>query len=85
VRGGLVDSYTWTREGLVISKSDPLFNITLTITDRYTVTSQLVLSSYNISSLVGTYQCIITDGNGRMSTATQSYAYGNERCWYFYL
>jgi len=70
VIGGLVNSYTWKRDGVIISDSDPLFNPTLTITDRSTVTSQLVLSGANISSFVGTYQCIITDGGGRMSTAT---------------
>jgi len=70
VSGGLVNTYSWTRNGVVISDSDTLFNQSLTITDKSTVTSQLVLSSYNISSLVGTYQCRITDGNRRISIAS---------------
>ena len=70
VRGGLVNSYTWTKDGVLISDSDLLFNQTLTLTDNSTVISQLVLSSANISSLVGTYQCIVTDGNGRMAKAS---------------
>ena len=63
--------YTWTRDGVVISDSDPLFSQTLTLTNRSTVTSQLVLSSANISSLVGTYKCIVTDSNRRRSTSSQ--------------
>jgi len=62
--------YTWTRDGTVISDSDPLFNQTLTITDRSRVTSQLVLSSANFKSLSGIYQCRIIDGNRRMSMAS---------------
>ena len=63
--------YTWTRDGAVISDSDPLFSQTLTLTNRSAVTSQLVLSSANIFSLVGTYKCIVIDGNGRRSTSSQ--------------
>ena len=70
VRGGLVNSYTWTRYSVLISDSDPLFTQTLTIADRSSVTSELILSSANNSSLVGTYQCIVTDGNGRMAKAS---------------
>ena len=69
VRGGLLNSYTWTRDSVLISDSDPLFNQTLRVTDRSSVISQLVLSSANISSLVGAYQCFVTDGNGRMAKA----------------
>ena len=61
---------SWTRDGVLISDSDPLFMQTLTLTDKSTVTSQLVLSSANISSLVGTYQCFVTDGNGQRSEAS---------------
>ena len=62
-----MNSYIWTRDSVLISDSDPLFNQTLTITDNSTVTSQLILASANISSLMGTYQCTVTDGNGRMA------------------
>ena len=71
VRGGLVNLYTWTRDSGLISDSDPLFTQTLTLTDISSVTSELILSSANISSLVGTYQCIVTDGNGRIAASSQ--------------
>ena len=54
----------------MISDGDPLFTQTLTLTDRPTVTSLLVLSSANISSSLGTsYQCVVSDVIGRISRA----------------
>ena len=66
-----MSTFSWTRDGVVVSDSDLLFTQSLTLTNRSVVTSQLVLSSANISSLVGTYQCIVTDGNGRTSMVSQ--------------
>ena len=71
VRGGLVDSYTWMKDGVEISTSDSLYNQTLTITNRSAVTTELLFSSADNSSLLGSFTCNITDGNGRISMASQ--------------
>ena len=71
VSGGLVNSYNWTRDGVVINCTDPKFSLTLSITNRSSVTSQVALSVHNnISHSVGTYQCNLADGNGRVAVAS---------------
>ena len=71
VRGGLVDSYTWMRGDVEISASDSLYNQTLTITNRSAVTTELLLFTVDNSSLLGSFTCNITDGNGRISMVSQ--------------
>jgi len=51
---------------LICTVSGGLVNsYTWTITDRSTVTSQLVLSSFNFPNLFGIYRCNISDSYGR--------------------
>ena len=71
VSGGLVNSYNWTRDSVVINCTDPKFSSTLSITNRFSVISQVALSVHNNNShSVGTYQCILADGNGRVAVAS---------------
>ena len=69
ISGGLVDSFNWSKNGKLIEQSNMLFNQSLTITNRYNVSSILILSSENISYLIGLFQCTIRDGNSRTSKA----------------
>ena len=55
VIGSLVNSFHWTKDGRLISDNDPLFSQGLVVINRYTVTSEVVLSCVNISHSVGTY------------------------------
>ena len=57
----------WFKDGAMISIDDPLFTQSMVLLNRTTATSQVVLSSGNISNFVGTFSCEITDGNGRTS------------------
>ena len=70
VHGSLVYSFNWTKDGRIISDNDPLFSQSLIITNRSTVTSEVVLSHVNIYHSVGTYQCSLADGNGRLAVAS---------------
>ena len=65
-----MNSFIWTKDGGIISDSDPLFSQSLAITNRSTVTSKVILSHVNISHSVGMYQCSLADGNGRLAVAS---------------
>ena len=68
-RGGLVNNVRWFKDGVMISIDDPQFTQSMVLLDRTTATSQLVLSSGNISNFIGTFSCEIMDGNGRDSVS----------------
>ena len=63
-----MESVTWTINGTIVTSDDALISQTLTLVDRVTATSRVVLSA-NISYFVGTFGCEVTDGNGRTSSA----------------
>ena len=69
-RGGLVNIVRWFKEGAMISIDDSLFTQSMVLLNMTTATSQLVLSSANISNFVGTFSCEIMDGNGRTSDSS---------------
>ena len=60
---------TWRKDDIIISSDDPLFSQTMMLINRTTATTQLILSSGNISNFVGTFTCEITDGNGRITSS----------------
>ncbi len=68
VRGGLVSSVQWTNNnvpiitGTTFIEADPVI-------DRLAVSTTYVLSGSNISNFVGTFECSVTDGNGRTSNS----------------
>ena len=65
-----MNSFNWTKDGRIIPGNDPLFAQSVIITNRSTVTSKVILSRVNISHSLGTYQCSLADGNGRVTVAS---------------
>jgi len=62
--GGLVSTYSWMKNGVLIYQSD--FK-EIQIINKTTVTSKLVLDVNN-TYLNGIFQCCVVDGNGRNSS-----------------
>ncbi len=55
-----------TKNGALIS-TNSTYTVTGPVVDRLTATSQFFLSDSNIN-LLGTFECSVTDGNGRTAS-----------------
>ncbi len=67
VRGGLVMSIQWTKNNIPIITGTTFVEADSMI-DRLAVSTIYILSG-NVSNFVGTFECSVTDGNGRISSS----------------
>ncbi len=68
VRGGLVSSVQWTKNNIPIITGTTFIEADPVI-DRLAVSTINVLSGSYASNFVGTFECSVTDGNGRTSNS----------------
>ena len=70
--GGPVDSVTWMKNGLNITRDDPDFTLTQIITNPTSASYNSTLTSNSLTSLVGSFTCIVRDAAGNTDTRTQT-------------
>ena len=76
-----MNSVIWTKDGIAINVNSSPFSQTQPVIDKVTATSTIILSSSNISSLVGSFTCDIMDGNGRSSSSGLLQLNGMIKCY----
>ena len=67
-----MDSVTWLRNGVKISRNSSLFSQTQTIMDTVSATYQHTLSSRDYSNFVGNFTCQVRDGTTNISRSTST-------------